>query len=128
MALRSYLLQLLRDVRSQKLRTFLTLFGLIWGTASVTLLLAFGQGLHGHLIKQMKGLGENIIICWPSRTSLPWQGLPKGRRVRVNEDLADLVTDRMVRLEGILDTETLIAFRAYARRDLDAGFALGAEG
>jgi DNA-binding Lrp family transcriptional regulator len=49
-------------------------------------------------------------------------------RVRVNEDLADLVTDRMVRLEGILDTETLIAFRAYARRDLDAGFALGAEG
>ena len=49
-------------------------------------------------------------------------------RVRVNEDLADLVTDRMVRLEGILDTETLIAFRAYAQRDLDAGFALGAEG
>ena len=48
-------------------------------------------------------------------------------RVRVNEDLANLVTDRMVRLEGILDTETLIAFRAYARRDLDAGFALGAE-
>lgn len=49
-------------------------------------------------------------------------------RVGVNEDLADLVTDRMVRLEGILDTETLIAFRAYARRDVDAGFALGAEG
>jgi DNA-binding Lrp family transcriptional regulator len=49
-------------------------------------------------------------------------------RVRVNEELANLVTDRMVRLEGILDTETLIAFRAYARRDLDAGFALGAEG
>ncbi len=49
-------------------------------------------------------------------------------RVRVNEDLADLVTDRMVRLEGIRDTETLIAFRAYARGDLDAGFALGAEG
>ena len=45
-------------------------------------------------------------------------------RVRANEDLADLVTDRMVPLEGILDTETLIAFRAYARRDIDAGFSL----
>jgi DNA-binding Lrp family transcriptional regulator len=45
-------------------------------------------------------------------------------RVRANEDLADLVTDRMVTLEGILDTETLIAFRAYSQRDIDAGFSL----
>jgi len=86
MALRAYLLQLLRDVRSQKLRTFLTLFGIVWGTAAVSLLLAFGQGLHHQLIKSMKGLGENIIIAWPSRTSKPWEGLPRGRRVRVTEE------------------------------------------
>ena len=86
MAIRSYLLQLLRDVRSQKLRTFLTLFGIVWGTVAVTLLLAFGEGLHGQLIKSMKGLGENIIIAWPSRTSKPWEGLPRGRRVRVTEE------------------------------------------
>jgi DNA-binding Lrp family transcriptional regulator len=49
-------------------------------------------------------------------------------RVAANEDLADLVTDRMARLEGIEGTETLIAFRAYSRRDLEAGFSLGAEG
>ena len=48
-------------------------------------------------------------------------------RVGANEDLADLVTDRMVKLEGISHTETLIAFRAYSRRDLDAGFSLGNE-
>jgi len=37
--------QLFRDVRSQKLRTFLTIFGIVWGTVAVTLLLAFGRGL-----------------------------------------------------------------------------------
>ncbi len=47
-------------------------------------------------------------------------------RVRANEDLADLVTDRMVRLTGIKETETLIAFRAYSRKDIEAGFSLGA--
>ncbi len=47
-------------------------------------------------------------------------------RVRANEDLADLVTDRMVRLTGIRETETLIAFRAYSRKDIEAGFSLGA--
>jgi len=86
MALRAYLLQLLRDVRSQKLRTFLTLFGIVWGTAAVSLLLAFGQGLHHQMIKTMKGLGENIVIAWPSRTSKPWEGLPRGRQIRVTEE------------------------------------------
>ena len=37
--------QLIRDTRSQKLRTMLTLFGMIWGTAAVSLLLAFGDEL-----------------------------------------------------------------------------------
>jgi DNA-binding Lrp family transcriptional regulator len=46
-------------------------------------------------------------------------------RVHANEDLADLVTDRMVRLDGIRETETLIAFRAYSRKDIEAGFSLG---
>lgn len=103
MALRTYLLQLLRDMRSQKLRTFLTLFGIVWGTVAVTLLLAFGEGLHGALIKSMKGLGENIIIAWPSRTSKPWEGLPRGRRVRVtDEELAQVRRDvpLLTRLSG----------------------------
>jgi putative ABC transport system permease protein len=86
MALRTYLFQLLRDIRSQKLRTFLTLFGIVWGTVAVTLLLAFGEGLHGQLIKTMKGLGENIIIAWPDKTSKPWEGLPRGRKVQVTEE------------------------------------------
>jgi putative ABC transport system permease protein len=103
MALRSYLRQLLRDTRSQKLRTFLTLFGIVWGTAAVTLMLAFGEGLHQQLIKTMKGLGENIIISWPSRTSKPWEGLPRGRRVLVTEEDLERVRSEvplLTRLSG----------------------------
>jgi len=84
--LRHYTNQLLRDVRAQKLRTFLTLFGIVWGTAAVTLMLAFGEGLHAKLMADMRGLGENIIIAWPSRTSKAWEGLGKGRRLRVTEE------------------------------------------
>jgi DNA-binding Lrp family transcriptional regulator len=46
-------------------------------------------------------------------------------RVRTNEELADLVTAQMLKLEGIQSTETLIAFRAYSRHDLEAAFSLG---
>ncbi len=78
--------QLVQDIRTQKLRTFLTTFGIVWGTAAVTLLLAFGSGLHKQLVKTAAGLGDRIVIAWPSRTSLPFEGLGKGRRIRVTEE------------------------------------------
>jgi hypothetical protein len=46
--------------------------------------------------------------------------------VAKNEDLADLVTERLVKLHGITASETLIAFRSYGRKDVEAGFSLGA--
>ncbi len=46
-------------------------------------------------------------------------------RVPAHEALADLVTDRMSDLPGIVHSETLIAFRAYSKHDVEAGFSLG---
>jgi putative ABC transport system permease protein len=77
---------MLQDVRHQKMRTALTLFGIVWGTVSVALLVAFGEGLQKRIAKNQRGLGENIVIAWPSRTSIPWQGLGKGRRIRLTEE------------------------------------------
>jgi putative ABC transport system permease protein len=91
MYLRNYLRQFLRDVRAQKLRLFLTVFGLVWGTAAVTLMLAFGQGLHRQVLVAQKGLGDAIVIAWPSRTSKPWQGLPRGRRIQLVDEDIDLM-------------------------------------
>jgi DNA-binding Lrp family transcriptional regulator len=41
-------------------------------------------------------------------------------RVRRHDDLAEVVTQRISRLPGIVDTRTLIAFQAFSRKDLDA--------
>jgi len=82
----SFVRQMLQDVRHQKMRTALTLFGIVWGTVSVALLVAFGEGLENRIRKNQRGLGENIVIAWPSRTSLPWEGLGKGRRIRLTEE------------------------------------------
>lgn len=46
-------------------------------------------------------------------------------RVAKNEDLADVISDKMRLQEGIVETETMIAFRAYSRQELEAGFELG---
>lgn len=46
-------------------------------------------------------------------------------KVAENEQLADVISDRMRHLDGIVATETLIAFRAYSKTELEAGFELG---
>ena len=84
--LRNLLVQFLRDAKSQRLRLFLTVFGLVWGTAAVTLLLAFGEGLHQRVLVSQKGLGDAIVINWPMRTTLPWQGMPRGRAIRMTPE------------------------------------------
>lgn len=93
--------QLIRDVRSQKLRTFLTVFGIVWGTVAVTLLLAFGTGLKKQMIKNTAGLGDRICIAWPGLTSIPYQGLGKGRRIRLMEDDIDAIRREAEGLGGV---------------------------
>ena len=82
----SFLRQMLQDVRHQKMRTLLTLFGITWGTVTVALLVSFGEALQKRIEKNQHGLGENIVIAWPARTAIPFQGLGKGRKLRVSED------------------------------------------
>jgi DNA-binding Lrp family transcriptional regulator len=46
-------------------------------------------------------------------------------RVKTNDDLATLVTRKMLALDGIAKTETMLAFKAYSKHDLEAMFAVG---
>lgn len=104
--------QLHRNLRSQKLRTFLTAFGIVWGTVAVTLLLAFGQGLHKHMIKSMAGLGDRIVIAWPARTTLPFEGIGKGRRIRTTEEDIGAIRKQALGLTAI-SSEYASSFRVH---------------
>ncbi|WP_454048358.1 Lrp/AsnC family transcriptional regulator [Cellulomonas sp. Marseille-Q8402] len=48
-------------------------------------------------------------------------------RVREHEELADIIADRVSKVEGVLSTQTFIAFRTYSSHDLEQAFALGIE-
>ncbi|HEX3002861.1 MAG TPA: Lrp/AsnC ligand binding domain-containing protein [Angustibacter sp.] len=49
-------------------------------------------------------------------------------RVREHEDLADVIADRLNKVQGVRGTQTHISFRTYSRHDLEAAFALGLDG
>ena len=48
-------------------------------------------------------------------------------RVGGNEELAELVTNKMLKIKGIIGSETMLAFRTYSRHDLEGMFSIGFE-
>ena len=83
--------EFLGDLRAQKTRAFLTIFAVVWGTISIVLLLAFGQGLRNQFSVGLLNAGERIFMVYGGQTSMEHEGLSKGRRIRLREDDLDLL-------------------------------------
>jgi putative ABC transport system permease protein len=69
-----------------KLRSFLTMFGIVWGIMSVILLVGLGIGFGIDQGNRMKSIGTDIAICFPGKTGMPWQGYAAGRDIRLTVD------------------------------------------
>jgi len=85
----------LRTASMQRKRAVLTVAAITWGTVSILLLLAFGQGLKEQLMRGRRGMGENIAVIWPGETSKVWEGLPTGRKIRLRIDDVAFLRGRM---------------------------------
>lgn len=70
------------------------------------------------LLAEMKGISEVYSVAGR-------YDLAVVIRARDNDQMAELVTDHMLKVDGITRSETLIAFRVYSRHDLDSMFSLG---
>ncbi|MDX1740510.1 MAG: ABC transporter permease [Rhodothermales bacterium] len=79
------------DLRVQKTRAFLTMFAITWGTISVVLLLAFGEGLGIKMRDGFVNAGDRIFVVYGGETSQPFDGLPKGRQIRLRAEDVDLL-------------------------------------
>lgn len=65
-----------------RLRTFMTAFGVFWGILILIILLAFGVAFEKGVAENVQGFGTNQIYIWGGRTSLPYRGMKPGRRIQ----------------------------------------------
>ena len=80
------LVQSFQNLRANKLRSFLTMFGILWGMISVVVLSATGEGFRRGNDKVLRELGKNIGIVWGGRTSMQAGGERAGREIRLTLD------------------------------------------
>ena len=88
--------------RLQKKRAVLTVAAIAWGSVSLLLLLAFGQGLRDQMATARRGMGNGIAVIWAAETTKPWQGLPAGRPVRFRLEDVAMIRQRVPLLSGAI--------------------------
>lgn len=82
----------LNEFKKRKKKTSLITFAIAWGTLSLLLMMSFGRGLSNQFRIGFQGLGEDLILVSGGRTSMDYQGLPKGRAIRLYISDIDLIS------------------------------------
>jgi putative ABC transport system permease protein len=99
--LRTIISEFFLDIRAQKLRAFLTMFGIVWGTVAIIVLIAFGVGFQRQTSVNMHGIGEHIAIMFPGKTTKPWEGFGIGRPMSFIEDDATLLASQVRGMKAV---------------------------
>jgi putative ABC transport system permease protein len=86
--------QTMASISAHKLRSALTMAGIVWGITSVILLVGLGIGFNLDQKKRMRSIGTDIAIVWGGRTSAQAGGYAAGRPIRLNITDAYLIKER----------------------------------
>jgi putative ABC transport system permease protein len=73
-------------LKSNKLRTFLTAFGVFWGIFMLVIMLGSGNGLENAVSRNFADMATNSVFIWTQQTTVPYKGFPRGRRFHFDND------------------------------------------
>ena len=76
---REILIQAWISLRRNPTRSFLTMLGIVWGIAAVTLLLAYGDGFQSVMLSLFENFSKTAVIAFPGQTSMPAGGALSSR-------------------------------------------------
>ena len=84
-----------------RLRSGLTMLGIVWGLVTVVLLLSYGKSLGEGVLNGFLGLGNNVIMVWGGQTSMQAGGERSGRRVKFLDGDTEAVRDEVPFLKAV---------------------------
>jgi putative ABC transport system permease protein len=108
--------EIFSTIKKNKLRTFLTGFSISWGIFMFCILLASGNGLKNGVMSNFGNRAINSVEFWGRRTSMPYKGLPEGRRVTLDEKDLNLIKNQIPEagnVSGTIQTSVSVNYKTY---------------
>jgi len=80
-------------LKRNRTRSALTMLGIVWGIATVTLLIAYGNSFRSILVGGFNAFGKGAVICWPQQTSEQPGGQRAGKKVVLEKEDVELIKE-----------------------------------
>lgn len=103
-----------------KTRTFLTAFGIFWGTAMLAMLMGGASGLRGMLMRNFQGFATNMGAVFPQRTTLSYRGFNKGMNWTLNTNDIDIIRRTVPYIEASSALQQSMSTIAYSSNSKSA--------
>ena len=108
--------QSLDSLLRNRLRSGLTMLGIIWGLVTVVLLLSYGKSLGEGVLNGFMGLGDNVIMVWGGQTSMQAGGERSGKKVKFLDGDTEAVRDAVPFLKAVSsETDDGFSFKYGAK-------------
>ncbi len=91
--------EIYHTLKSNKLRTFLTAFGIFWGIFMLVIMLGAGNGLENGVYHGMGDFATNSVFIWTQRTTKPYKGFKKGRYYNFKNDDIQAIKNNIEEVE-----------------------------
>jgi putative ABC transport system permease protein len=93
--------EILHVLRKNKMRTFLTAFGVFWGIFMLVIMLGAGKGLYNGVFYGMGDFALNSLFIWTERTSIPYKGFPRGRYWSFTNEDSKALLDNIKEIQAL---------------------------
>ena len=93
--------QSIESLLRNRLRSGLTMLGIIWGLVTVVLLLSYGRSVGKEVLNGFLGLGNNVIMMWGGQTSMQAGGERSGKRIKFLDGDVEAVRDAVPFLTAV---------------------------
>jgi putative ABC transport system permease protein len=101
MNLTEALTESVESLRRNRLRSGLTMLGIVWGLVTVVLLLSYGRAVGNAVMEGFLGFGNNVIMVWGGQTSMQAGGERSGQKIHLKEGDMEAVRDSLPFLSAV---------------------------
>ena len=111
------LAEIIHSIRQNKVRTFMSGFGIMWGIFILVLLLGVGRGIEHGVQDQLKGYSAKSVSIWGEETSMKYENMQEGRQILFNKYLLEDIRRKYPEIEGIFPRVSVSKNAVFGKRN-----------
>ena len=109
--------EIIHSIRQNKVRTFMSGFGIMWGIFILVLLLGVGKGVEYGVQDLLKSFASKSVYVWSGETSMKYKNMQEGRQIFFDKYLLEDIRRKFPEIKGLSPRATLSKNAIYGKKN-----------